>query len=211
MTKTLKRRALGLFEFSKALFPALRKLTNQQMRWFALKASGQVVVGAHTYGLPNILYWDNKTKLTIGKFCSIAEGAVFILGGNHRLDWVSTYPFSSFRRDWPSAIGMESVVATKGDITVGNDVWIGHNAMILSGVSIGNGAVIGAGSVVSKSVEDFAVVAGNPAQVIKFRFDDDTRSQISQLAWWDWPEDKISLHVLELMNNPENFLSKKNT
>ena len=93
---------------------------------------------------------------------------------------------------------------------VGNDVWIGHGATILSGVSIGNGAIIGAGSVVTSDVEEFSVVAGNPARFIKFRFDERVRAQISRVAWWDWPDTKISNHVEKLMSEPNSSFFSEN-
>jgi acetyltransferase-like isoleucine patch superfamily enzyme len=202
MAKTLKHSVVGLLRFSKEFLPALRKLTGDRMRWEALKASGQVTVGAHTYGLPNVLYWDYKTRLVIGKYCSIAEGTVFILGGNHRKDWISTFPFSSFPEDWPQTNFTGGTIATKGNIVVGNDCWIGHGVTILSGVTVGNGAVIAAGSVVTKDVEDFSIVGGNPAKFIKYRFDEDTRKKISRMAWWNWSDEKVRSNAEKLMSAP---------
>ena len=202
MVVALRRKIVGVVRFVREIAPTLLRSTNQKLRWLALQDSGQVTVGAHSYGLPNVLYWDNKTKLEIGKYCSIAEGAVFILGGNHRSDWISTYPFNAFGDKWPEAKSIEGGIATNGDIKIGNDVWIGHGATILSGVSIGNGAIIGAGSVVSGNVEEFAVVAGNPARFIRFRFDENVRAQISKSAWWDWSESRVSNHVKYLMSEP---------
>ncbi len=206
MVAAIRRKIVGLSRFTREIVPALFRTTNQKLRWLALQESGQVTVGAHSYGLPNVLYWDDKTKLTIGKFCSIAEGSVFILGGNHRSDWISTYPFNAFEEKWPKAKNIEGGIATKGDIRIGNDVWIGHGAIILSGVSIGNGAIVGAGSVVTSDVEEFAVVAGNPARFIRFRFNERVRAQISEDAWWNWPETKISSQVEKLMSEPNKYL-----
>lgn len=202
MIKTVKRKIVGVIRFLREFVPAFRRITSQKMRWQALQDSGLVTVGAHTYGLPNVLYWNYETKLEIGKYCSIAEGTIFLLGGEHRADWVSTYPFGAFLKEWPSATSFKEHSTTKGDIFVGNDVWIGHGAIIMSGVSIGNGAIIGAGSVVTKNVEAFAVVAGNPAKFIKFRFDQETRDRLIELSWWDWSDEKISKNLDKLMIPP---------
>ena len=113
-------------------------------------AYAELDVGRYTYGSPTILEWGEGTALRIGSFCSIAKDVVFILGGNHRVDWVTTYPFaSSPHKDW----GYGSRIAgedhtSKGDIVVGSDVWIGRDAMIMSGVEIGCGAVVAARAVV---------------------------------------------------------------
>jgi acetyltransferase-like isoleucine patch superfamily enzyme len=202
LIKTFKRKMLGGIRFSRELVPSLRRVTSQKLRWQALQENGLVTVGAHTYGLPNVLYWNYQTKLEIGKYCSIAEGAVFLLGGEHRGDWVTTYPFAAFPLNWPTAVSYDQHTIGKGNIRVGNDVWIGHGAIVISGVTIGNGAIVGAGSVVTKNVEDFAVVAGNPARFIKFRFDEETRTWLSNLAWWDWSDAKVSRNIDKLMKPP---------
>lgn len=204
MIKTFKRKILGGLRFSRELIPSLRRVAGQKLRWQALQENGLVTVGAHTYGLPNVLYWNYQTKLKIGKYCSIAEGAVFLLGGEHRADWVTTYPFAAFPADWPTAVSFDQHTVGKGDINVGSDVWIGHGAIVISGVTIGNGAIVGAGSVVTKNVEDFAVVAGNPARFIKYRFDEVTRTWLTNLAWWDWSDDKVARNVDKLMKPPTN-------
>lgn len=204
MIKTFKRKILGGLRFSRELIPSLRRVAGPKLRWQALQENGLVTVGAHTYGLPNVLYWNYQTKLKIGKYCSIAEGAVFLLGGEHRADWVTTYPFAAFPADWPTAVSFDQHTVGKGDINVGNDVWIGHGAIVISGVTIGNGAIVGAGSVVTKNVEDFAVVAGNPARFIKYRFDEVARTWLSNLAWWDWSDDKVARNIDKLMKPPTN-------
>jgi len=156
------------------------------------KISGpNLSIGNHTYGEPTILTFDQTTRLSIGRFCSISDQVTIILGGNHRTDWLTTYPFPAFAQIWPEASAIEGHPASKGDISIGNDIWIGYGATILSGVTIGNGAVIGAESVVTDDVAPYAIVAGNPARERKKRFEQKTIEALLQLAWWDWPEEKI--------------------
>lgn len=205
MIKNVYRKLRGLFRLIAESLPAIRRAASPRIRWDALQQSGLVIVGKHSYGFPNVYTWDEKTRLEIGKFCSIAEGVTFILGGEHRMDWITTYPFSAVGKAWKGAESITGHPASKGDIVVGNDVWIGHGALILSGVRIGDGAVIGAGSVVNKNVDDYAIVAGNPARFIRFRFDEDIRFGLKQLAWWDWPDKKISKNLQKLMFAPRNF------
>lgn len=145
-------------------------------------------IGKWTYGLPTVKNWGEGSTLRIGKFCSIAEGVVIFLGGEHRVDWITTYPFSVL---WPEGKGFSGHPRSKGDVSIGNDVWIGHGAVILSGITIGNGAVIGACSVVSSNVDPYEIVAGNPARHVRFRFSDATIQRLCHLAWWDWPESRI--------------------
>ncbi|MBU0665071.1 MAG: CatB-related O-acetyltransferase [Proteobacteria bacterium] len=159
------------------------------------------VIGDHSYGEPTIRQFDQTTRLTIGRFCSISDQVTIILGGNHRSDWVTTYPFSAFNESWPEAAAIKGHPSSKGDIVIGNDVWIGYGATILSGVTIGSGAVIGARAVISKDVAPYAIMAGNPAQEIKKRFDDITIARLLQLSWWNWPEEKIRTNLPFLCSN----------
>ncbi|TBN03704.1 CatB-related O-acetyltransferase [Hyunsoonleella flava] len=155
-------------------------------------------IGEYTYGKPSVLFENDDVNLTIGKFCSIAQNVTIFLGGNHRTDWVTTYPFSVLNSDFPKGKNISGHPATNGDVIIGNDVWIGRNATIMSGVKIGNGAVIGAGAVVTKNVGDYEVWAGNPSVFIKKRFDDRTIEYLLNLEWWHWDIAKINenLHLL---------------
>lgn len=145
-------------------------------------------IGRYTYGKPKIYSWNGETKLSIGSFCSISEEVAILLGGEHRTDWVSTYPFNVvFAAGHPTP----GHPATKGDIAIGNDVWIGRGAVILSGVTIGDGAVIAAQSVVTKAVEPYTIVGGNPARPIRARFTPEQVAALLQIAWWDWPLEAI--------------------
>lgn len=158
-------------------------------------------IGNHTYGEPTILTFDQTTRLSIGRFCSISDKVTIILGGNHRIDWMTTYPFPAFEQAWPEARGIKGHPGSKGDISIGNDIWIGYGATILSGVTIGSGAVIGAESVVTEDVAPYAIVAGNPARERKRRFDQPTIAALLQLAWWNWPEEKIRKNLSLLCSN----------
>jgi acetyltransferase-like isoleucine patch superfamily enzyme len=159
-------------------------------------------IGEYTYGRPKVITFTNDTKLIIGKFCSIAANVKIILGADHRLDWVSTYPFPALSKIWPEAAGMTGHPTSKGDVVVGNDVWIAEGAVILSGVKIGDGAVIGSQAVVSKDVAPYGVVSGNPARRVKMRFDEDTIKMLLQIQWWNWPVEKIRKH-LHLICSPK--------
>ena len=144
----------------------------------------------------NVLYnYDfSKVKLVIGKFCAIAAETKFIMTGDHKLDAISTYPFPIFGHGWENAFNVFDL-PVKGDILVGHDVWFGYDALIKGGVTIGDGAIIGTRAVVVKDVPPYSIVAGNPARVVKMRFDDKTIERLLRLSWWDWPIDKINRHL----------------
>jgi len=158
-------------------------------------------IGDYTYGKPTICSFDDGTRLTIGKFCSISDKVTFLLGGNHRTDWVSTYPFPDLAEQWPEAADISGHPQTKGNLTIGHDVWIGHGATILSGITIGSGAVIGACSVVTKNVAPYQIVAGNPAQIIRNRFSTQLCEQLLAQAWWEWPVEMIREHIETICSN----------
>lgn len=135
-------------------------------------------------------------RLTIGRFCALARGVRFIMNGaNHALGGFSTYPFFIFGNGWETAAPRPGELPYKGDTTVGNDVWIGYEALLMPGVTVGNGAIISARSVVVKDVPAYSIVGGNPARVLKMRFDDETIAELEKLAWWNWPIEHISTHL----------------
>lgn len=131
-------------------------------------------------------------KLIIGKFCAIAEGVTFIMNGaNHRMDGLTTYPFNIFGGGWEKVTPQIEQLPFKGDTVIGNDVWIGQNVTIMPGVKVGDGAVIAANATVTKNVEPYSIVGGNPAKLIKKRFSDEMIELLLKLQWWNWNEKRI--------------------
>jgi acetyltransferase-like isoleucine patch superfamily enzyme len=149
------------------------------------------------------MHWGEMATLKIGKFCSISDNVKIFLGGNHKIEWISTFPFSAFPEHFPEARDIKGHPATKGDVIIGNDVWLAHSVSILSGVKIGNGAVIGAGSLVTKNVGPYEIWAGNPAVFIKKRFSQDVIDALEKEAWWDLPKEKIMERVNLLCQPPQ--------
>lgn len=140
-------------------------------------------------------------KLIIGKFCQIASGVTFIMNGaNHLQDSVSTFPFAIFGEDWKDAMEGKSY-PSKGNTEIGNDVWIGFDATIMPGVKIGDGAIIGSKSVVTKNVEPYSIVGGNPAKLIRKRFSEEKIAELLEMKWWDWPVDEITANLDKLTGN----------
>ncbi|KAB8155167.1 chloramphenicol acetyltransferase [Kordia sp. TARA_039_SRF] len=144
-------------------------------------------------------------KLIIGKFCMIASDVTFIMnGGNHLTEATTAYPFAIFGGAWQHAMEGKSYL-DKGNTIIGNDVWIGHGATIMPGVQIGDGAIIATKAVVTKNVEPYTIVGGNPAKSIKKRFSEDTIRKLLKLKWWDWDIEKITQNVDKLTSSPEEI------
>ena len=150
--------------------------------------SNFVKIGDYTYGSPEVLSWGENTTLNIGKFCSIASGVKIFLGGNHNIKFMTTYPFNAIFPMFSDIVGHP---LSKGNVNIGNDVWLGNNATILSGVTIGDGAVVGCNAVVAKDVPPYAVVIGNPARIIKYRFESDVIKNLLEIKWWEWSDKDI--------------------
>ena len=164
----------------------------------------QYEIGDWTYGSPAVMGSHDGCSLRIGRFCSISAGVLIFLGGEHRYDWVTTYPFSAV---CPDAHSFQGHPRSKGPVVLGNDVWIGQGATIMSGVTIGDGAVVASRSVVTKNVPPYAIVAGNPAQIRKYRFSEEQIAALLKIRWWDWPFEQIrEAWPLLLSENLDDFI-----
>ena len=163
-------------------------------------------IGEHSYGYPRVIGDPANATLRMGKFCSIADEVKIFIGAEHRVDWVTTYPFSVFERKFAHIAGHPH---TKGDVVLGNDVWVGWGATILSGVTIGDGAVIGAESLVTRDVPPYAIVGGNPARVLRLRFSEEQVRALLELKWWDWDLDRIHAHMDLLLSDDIDGLLRR--
>jgi virginiamycin A acetyltransferase len=136
-------------------------------------------------------------RLVIGAFCAFATGIRIIMNGaNHAMGGFSAFPFNIFGGGWEQGFDPASWRAgNRGDTVIGNDVWIGHEAMLLPGARIGDGAIIGARAVVAGEVPPYAVAVGNPARVTRMRFDAGTVAALLEIAWWDWPVERLGRHL----------------
>jgi virginiamycin A acetyltransferase len=171
-----------------------------------------IIIGDYTYydDFENVENFEKNVKyhfdfvddkLIIGKFCMIASDVKFIMNGaNHLTNSLTTYPFAIFGNGWENAMEGKSY-PQKGDINIGNDVWIGYNATIMAGVNIGDGAIIATNSTVTKNVEPYTIVGGNPAKEIKKRFSEDVIKKLLELKWWNWDIEKITKNIQNLTDN----------
>lgn len=178
--------------------------------------SPNIIVGDFTYYddpdnvenfIKNVLYHFDfiGDKLIIGKFCQIATGVRFIMnGGNHAINGFSTFPFKAFGNEW-SDVPLDS--QSKGDTIIGNDVWIGNSVTIMPGVKIGDGAIIATNTVVTKNVEPYTIVGGNPAVVIRKRFDEETINALLKIKWWDWDIEKITRNAKNIASGHSDWLN----
>ena len=157
-------------------------------------------IGEFTYGHEGLSVesYGSENRLIIGKYCSIARDVKIFIGGNHRTDWISTYPFGHINQDLLGAEMFPGHPSSNGDVVIGNDVWIGSGSTIMSGITIGSGAVIAANSHVVKDVPNYAIVGGNPAKVIKDRFPKDIIATLMEIKWWEQPVSTVLLirHLL---------------
>ncbi|HHB80204.1 MAG TPA: CatB-related O-acetyltransferase [Aliiroseovarius sp.] len=180
----------------------------------------RMTVGADTYAsahrppadwaehLAPYLYEFSPEQLIIGKFCQIADGARFITASaNHRYDGISSFPFAIFTGQ--AAQPRPSMPDPGPDTIVGHDCWIGSGATLLPGATLGNGVIVGAGAVVSGTIPDYAIVAGNPARVVRMRFNPEQISQINDIAWWDWPIQSILAAEAEICGGDVAALRRK--
>jgi virginiamycin A acetyltransferase len=171
----------------------------------------QIEVGEYTYyddpddalGFERdaFLYAHGPERLIIGRYCAIASGVRFVMpGANHADLGPSTFPFGIFGEPWAERT-MDLVMGapSRGDTVVGNDVWLGYRALVLPGVTVGHGAVVAAASVVASDVPPYAIVGGNPARVIRRRYEDQDVERLLRAAWWDWPPELVTEHARTIM------------
>lgn len=152
-----------------------------------------VSIGNYSYGELNITTFNNKSKLCIGNYVSIAQSVTFLLDVEHHMNAISTFPFKV-----KTLNAVEAEAFSKGDIIVEDDVWIGYGAIIFSGVTIGQGAVIAAGAIVTKDVPPYAIVGGVPAKVIKYRFSQNIIDKLIKIDFCKLTEDMVRKHIDEL-------------
>ena len=156
--------------------------------------------GEYTYGEPAVVTFGvPRNNLTIGKFCSIANGVSIDMNGEHRTDVISTYPFHVY---FPADVAgtPPTTGVSKGDVVIGNDVWICEGVRILGGVTIGDGAVLGSRAVVAKDVPPYAIAIGNPVKVSRYRFSPEDIKKLLEIKWWDWPIEKIRKYAKLLVS-----------
>lgn len=157
----------------------------------------------------NIISWSDQYHIHLGKYNSIGRDCNFFLHANHRVDWITTSsqlhgPVTPEIAEMHMEMGHPTC---KGDIKIGNDVWIGATSTIMSGVTIGDGAVVGAGSTITKDIPPFAIVAGNPGRIVKYRFTKEQIEKLLQISWWDWEEFKIRENAMLMWSsNIDEFI-----
>jgi len=167
-----------------------------------------ISVGRFTYGFENLMIrqWNEGAALKIGAFCSFANNINIFLGGNHRTDWITTFPFGHIFQEELGGSEILGHPSTKGDVVIGNDVWIGSGATIMSGIHIGDGAVVSANACVVKDVPPHHIVGGNPSKSLKQRFEDDIVEILLRLNWWDLPLEDIKLINKILSSKPDKAI-----
>ena len=173
-----------------------------------MNVGGKIELGIGSYCSGEVR--GDLTNVKIGKYSSVAQGVLFDCGWGHETNFVSTFPFNAIYGHLSGVRDILGHPKSKGDIIIGNDVWIGERAIIMSGVNIGDGAVIGAGSIVTKNVDPYIIVAGNPAKSIKYRFNDYSYIiELLKIKWWDWPNEVVKDRIHEIMSiDVEKFINK---
>lgn len=201
--------AIKIGKFRNIILSLIKRLEKGQMRSKTLRRIflhyHGIEIGMYSYGgcFDPVLF---RAKTKIGRYCSFATG-VCRLKGNHPMRYRSMHPFFFS----PYFGYVQKQLIHKSELVIGNDVWVGQNAIILSSVKrIGDGAVIGAGAVVTKDVPDFAVVVGNPAKILRYRFSEETQLKIKASKWWDKDITELQKDIEEFTYPLENYESKKN-
>lgn len=159
-----------------------------QMR--RLVKAGRMVYGDYSIGVPTIkAYAYDPSKLSIGRFSSLSETSVVMIGGEHAVDRITTFPH---RIQWglPGA-GEDGIPVQRGDTVIGSDVWLCQRSFVRGGVTIGHGAIVGAGTIVTRDVPAFAIVAGNPARIVRYRYSEEEIAALLEIRWWDWSRAEV--------------------
>jgi acetyltransferase-like isoleucine patch superfamily enzyme len=189
----LTQREKALRRKQRALRQQVQRIDSRLKRLFGGdKVSTRLHMGAYTYfdGEPRVLAAGHGPQaVRIGSYSSVGSGVSFMVEADHRVDWLSTFPFR-VKLGLPGAYD-DGHPSSRGDILVGSDVWIGRDARVLSGVTIGNGAVVGADTVVTRDVRPYAVVVGNPGREVRRRFSDEQIEALERIAWWEWPHERV--------------------
>jgi acetyltransferase-like isoleucine patch superfamily enzyme len=165
--------------------------------------AGVVTIGRGTYGALNVKVYGTATSsepvIRVGNYCSIGPESLAIINGDHRLDWVTTFPIRSvYGLD---GAGEDGHPVRSGPLVIGHDVWIGARALLFGGTTIGHGAAIASGSVVTKDVPPYAIVAGNPARIVRSRFTEAEVTQLLDLRWWELPEAAV-IELVDILSAP---------
>ncbi|MBN1459931.1 MAG: CatB-related O-acetyltransferase [Armatimonadetes bacterium] len=181
-----------------------RRFPGSQISPNSVVPKGRITIGRGTYGCPTILVYHPRDSVSIGNYCSIGPEVLIITSGGHRSDTSCQYPFK--KRLNPKVVNTD--VVTKGPIIIGNDVWLGARSIVLSGVTVGDGALVAAGAIVVEDVPSFGVVGGNPARLIRMRFDSDVIAALLRIRWWNWPEDKLLANLDDLYLPVAEFVLK---
>lgn len=173
-------------------------------RALSMPPAGDIQIGRHCVGTPMILSWRRDEKLVIGDFCMFAYNTTVLLGGEHDLDRVTSFPLVT------RVLNVQSYIdtASKGPVIIGNDVWVCVGATILSGVTIGDGAIVAAGSVVTQDVPPYAIVGGVPARVLRFRYSKEQIKKLLDISWWNWSKQEIADNIDFLYGDIDAFIEK---
>ena len=202
------------YQISKEIISGMKKyyftlrllVSKLKALFFSSKIDNRVSIGKFTYGLTrhSFLLFKQTDRVTIGKYCSFAQGVLIIASGEHNYRAVSNYPFYAHYLHQ----GVDKDTFSKGEVHIGNDVWVGARSTILSGVTIGDGAVVAAGALVSKDIPPYAIVGGVPAKIIKYRFSKEVINEFLKIRWWDWDKQFLDKNIDSFYLNVREFLEK---
>lgn len=166
-----------------------------------------VIIGEHSVAMPfHFMTFSLDDVIVVGKYCGLSIGAKILGGGEHFQNNVASFPMNSLY--FLDMNNYAKDVYTKGPTIIGNDVLIMYNALVLSGVKVGDGAIVGAGAVVTKDVPPYAIVGGNPARIIKYRFSEEQIKALLRIRWWDWSNEELKEFKEYFSGDVDTFISK---